>query len=588
MRSGLRTGIVATAAVTAAVALYVSLTLPPPTIRLDVSVPPTHVMGAVHMHSIRSDGTGTIEEIASAASRAGLSFIVLTDHGDATRSPDPPAYHHGVLVIDAVEINTREGHLVALGLTEAAPYPLAGAARDVIEDLHRLGAVAVAAHPDSPKESLRWRATNVPVDGVEWLNVDSEWRDESPGRIIGGAFRSLVRPAESIAGLFSRPVASLRRLDQAARSRPVFGLSGLDAHARIGWREDEEPRQRTALARPTYESMFRTLADVVVLDRPLDRQPASDASRVIGALLTGRSYSVVRAFAEPASLTYSAGAQQRVWLPGDRIDQGPSVQFDARAEGAPGARITLFRNGQPLKTGQGAVTATSDEPGVYRVEGYLPGRDMPWLISNPITIAAVAPAVEATAGRGDGPGRFGRGRGGPVTALPQEPRSPVERLAVALDGERWSTEQDPLSRANTLARDGERILAFALGDGVAYGQYTALVLGGQERAGIQELMLRLSASRQMRVSVQVRLPGGRDGQRWQRSVYVDEQARDVTLRLQDFEPVDSPTSRRPIVAPIQSLLFVVDTVNTKPGTTGELRLHAVEFGVNRLQDGEVR
>ena len=43
MRSGLRTGIVATAAVTAAVALYVSLTLPPPTIRLDVSVPPTHV-----------------------------------------------------------------------------------------------------------------------------------------------------------------------------------------------------------------------------------------------------------------------------------------------------------------------------------------------------------------------------------------------------------------------------------------------------------------------------------------------------------------------------------------------------------------
>ena len=36
----------------------------------------------------------------------------------------------------------------------------------------------------------------------------------------------------------------------------------------------------------------------------------------------------------------------------------------------------------------------------------------------------------------------------------------------------------------------------------------------------------------------------------------------AAVRLQEFEPADVPTTSRPIVAPIQSLLFVIDTVNT--------------------------
>ena len=50
------------------------------------------VAGAFHVHSTRSDGIGDREAIAAAAARAGLQFVVITDHGDATRQPDPPAY----------------------------------------------------------------------------------------------------------------------------------------------------------------------------------------------------------------------------------------------------------------------------------------------------------------------------------------------------------------------------------------------------------------------------------------------------------------------------------------------------------------
>jgi hypothetical protein len=94
--------------------------------------------GAYHIHSDRSDGSGSVDEIAQAAQRAGLQFIIVTDHGDGTRVPDAPQYRHGVLVIDAVELNTAGGHMVALGLA-ATPYPFAGTAADVLEDVRRLG-----------------------------------------------------------------------------------------------------------------------------------------------------------------------------------------------------------------------------------------------------------------------------------------------------------------------------------------------------------------------------------------------------------------------------------------------------------------
>src|SRR5580765_1121732 len=108
------------------------------------------VRGVIHVHTRRSDGTGSVEEVTRATAAAGLQFVIVTDHGDGTRTPDLPDYRDGVLYIDAVEISTTNGHLVALGLPKA-PYPLAGDGRDVLEDVHRLGGIAIAAHPESPK-----------------------------------------------------------------------------------------------------------------------------------------------------------------------------------------------------------------------------------------------------------------------------------------------------------------------------------------------------------------------------------------------------------------------------------------------------
>ena len=78
------------------------------------------VRGAFHIHTVRSDGTGTVDQVAAAAAAAGLKFIVLTDHGDGSREADKPQYRNGVLCIDAVEISTNGGHVVALDLPRSS------------------------------------------------------------------------------------------------------------------------------------------------------------------------------------------------------------------------------------------------------------------------------------------------------------------------------------------------------------------------------------------------------------------------------------------------------------------------------------
>src|SRR5262249_24443557 len=151
----------ATAAVTSAVVVLGILSLPPPRLLLANHFYDNTVPGIIHVHTNRSDGRASANEVATAAARAGLKFVVFTDHGDATATPEPPVYRSGVLCLDGVEISSMGGHYLALDMP-AAPYPLGGDPRDVVEDVKRLGGFGVVAHPESPKPALMWQAWEAP------------------------------------------------------------------------------------------------------------------------------------------------------------------------------------------------------------------------------------------------------------------------------------------------------------------------------------------------------------------------------------------------------------------------------------------
>ena len=69
----------------------------------------------------------------------------------------------------------------------------------------------------------------------------------------------------------------------------------------------------------------------------------------------------------------------------------------------------------------------------------------------------------------------------------------------------------------------------------------------------------------MRLSLQARKPSG---DRWQRSIYVDATARAFVVPFTELRPVPGTAAPHFVPADIDTVLFVVDTTNTQPGSAG--------------------
>ena len=122
-------------------------------------------------------------------------------------------------------------------------------------------------------------------------------------------------------------------------------------------------------------------------------------------------------------------------------------------------------------------------------------------------------------------------------------------------------------------------MRYALGGSVAEGPFVAFVMpAGSDLATYDRLTFNVRADHPMRLSVQVRVPEGAAGERWQRSVYVDGTPRTLTVFFDDMTAVGTAASPHPPLDRIESVLFVVDTVNTKPGTSGQLWIDDVKYG----------
>jgi hypothetical protein len=534
--------------------------------------PAAMARGAVHVHSNRSDGSGTIDEIGAAAARAGLQFVVVTDHGDGTRPALPPAYRHGVLVIDGVEISTTHGHYLALGLGQV-PYRLAGEAGDVVTDVRRFGGFGVVAHPDSPRAALAWHDWQAPVDGLEWFNLDSEWRDAPTPRLVRALIFYPFRPLPSVALLTGDGGGRLPRWAALAAERRVIGLAGVDAHARLG----SEGGFDTAwidLRAPGYPTLFGTAQVTVELETALVGNAATDAGAVLAALREGRSFSTIAARAPAGRVAIRAersGIQARM---GQFLAGTGPVTVTVEADAPRGAVVRIACDGRTVTQTFASSTFSRvlepDEAGrsCQAVVGW-PGTDddrfVTWAVTNPIYLRAADPSPRPP-------------------PLPAAARS--EAFAAAAAG--WTVEHSPGSQAELWrtvdaaapgAPPSHRFgLRFELAGGERAGQYAALVTSDIGTLGwARWLRLELAASAPMRISLQLREPaeGGR-ARRWQRSIAIEPAPQTYLVPLDSFVPIADAAGPVPGDR-VRSLLIVVDTVNTPPGRRGQvdvLGLHA--------------
>jgi hypothetical protein len=539
-----------TATIVVAVFFFLLATLPPLPARLNVGIDPDLMRrtarGAYHIHSSRSDGAADKDAIAAAASRAGLAFIILTDHGDGTRVPDAPEYLHGVLCVDAVEISTNGGHYVALDM-RPSPYPLGGEPEAVVEDVRRLGGFGIAAHPDSPRPQLAWSDRQAPIDGLEWLNADSEWRDESRLRLARLLFDYMWRPGPALASALDRPVTTLKRWDDLLQRRRVVALAGVDAHGGIGRGMEEGGKRRPALGTiPSYEASFRSFSTRAALDQPFTGQASADAASLISAIRNGHVFTAIDAIAGPAYIGIASDPSGR-----------PYVNYVV----GDGGELIMVRDGHdslPLQEGRAGQYRfkDADMTGVVRFEvrvPHAPGTPpVPWIVSNPLYFSQP----------------------------PARSPSPVSETVVPLaSGASWHVEKDPDTEARTTASGEDVRFDHRLASGSRRSQFAAAVIDLQGApADSTAIVFSIAAEHPARVSVQLRYPD-RGGARWAKSVYAEPDPRQARVPFERMAPADFQSGQAPNPSAARSLLFVVDLTNARPGDSNAIRIHGVGFTV---------
>jgi hypothetical protein len=548
-----------TAALVAAVFLWLAATLPPRAAVASGTVPNAirskTIAGAFHVHSTRSDGAGDRDAIATAAARAGLQFVVITDHGDATRAPEPPAYVHGVLCVDAVEISTNGGHVIALDMS-AAPYPLGGEAEAVVEDILRLGGMPIAAHPDSGKLELAWKDWDTPLAGLEWLNLDSAWRDESRTRLTRVAFDSVIRPGPALASLLDRPAVLLARWDALGASRRVVGMAGHDAHGGISGRSEEGSR-RTLPGLGSYQSSFLAFSSRVILAETLTGDAGRDARALLDAVRAGRVFTAIDGQAAPAAIDFHATADGVDVAMGEEHAFAAASRLSFRSMLPRDASSVLLRDGVDImSSGSGSLEFQPTVPGVYRVEVRQGQAQVPWIVTNPIYLRGASDR--------------------PV----QQSSLPDAGLPVLGLNEPGVIEKDRDSTGDLVASTGSRTLGFHLRAGERVSQYVALAVPlspGVPR--FDRIAFTGKSEAPMRLSVQLRFEQA-GGARWVRSVYLSPDSQEIVVPTDRLLAAERPGAMPPAET-ASSVLFVVDLTNARPGAEGQFEISNLRLAVPR-------
>jgi predicted metal-dependent phosphoesterase TrpH len=141
----------------------------------------------LHVHSRHSpDSTLSLQAIASHLANVGLRGFALTDHNSVGGHPeltDLSSRFRGFLFVPGVEVSTREGHLLAYGISTAPPShrPIA----ETVQWVDGHGGVAVLAHPFRLAHGVGRRvADSVMVSALETKNGHtSEVRNAKAGLV---------------------------------------------------------------------------------------------------------------------------------------------------------------------------------------------------------------------------------------------------------------------------------------------------------------------------------------------------------------------------------------------------------------------
>jgi hypothetical protein len=349
---------------------------------------PFHVVGNMHMHTPYSDGEKWHAEIAIDAIKAGLDFIIVTDHNIWVEGVEGYYEQEGgrvlLLVGEEVHDTRREpqaNHFLVYG-AEKEMYKHASNPQELINAVNEAGGLGFIAHPFDPaaplihEPDLAWHDWDIDgFTGLEIWNYMSNFKQHLTTKL--SAARAVFNPEKFISG----PIpAALEKWDELlAQGKRVTAVGNSDAHGTL---YPVGPWKRVIFP---YEFLFRAVNTHLLLKEPLNGDLAHDKALILQAIGKGNSW-IGYDMAHPTKGFRFTGQSLNKGIMGDEIkmDAGATLQVKAPAN----CYIRLVRHGKTVAEieNDAHLTHIPIETGAYRAECYITyeGKPRGWIFSNPI------------------------------------------------------------------------------------------------------------------------------------------------------------------------------------------------------------
>lgn len=343
-------------------------------------------VGSIHMHSVFSDGSGKVDEIANFADEVGLDFIIITDHNTLRALQEGYEKWFGnTLCLVGCEINDRENknHYLAFGINETFSTRLS--AKSYVKKVNEAGGIGFLAHPHEKRNHM---AEHPPYPWVEWDAKDftgieiwnhmSEWMENLTEQ---NKYQAFLHPLRTIT---EPQPETLELWDKLNLERKVVGIGGVDAHAHkynlLGFLEVEIF---------PYKVLFKSIRTHVLLEEKLVKENSAEKinsakKKIYQSLAKGRCFFANDYHADSKGFKFYAESGKKKFEMGDSVTLRNKVVLNVLVP-EKNATINIIHNGkktQEFESNKIAFEVT--ETGIYRAEVYIYKRA--WIYSNHIRI----------------------------------------------------------------------------------------------------------------------------------------------------------------------------------------------------------
>lgn len=349
----------------------------------------TEVKGVIHCHSAYSDGSGTVEQIATAANQAGLDFLVLSDHNTLQGLIDgKEGWQGSTLILISQETSTPVGHLLSLNVPKDFDVKDKKTAQEMIDGTRNCGGIPILAH--AVEGHWPWRDWNVTgYAGFETVNL-AEMTLEHKKQLESLAlemipfnhinYRHIYRVV-----LEKYPEVQLRKFDLLSAKTKLVMSAGSDAHARI-------QVGKKVYNIPPYKETFEALQTHLLLPEPLNKNLNHDKKLVYEAISKGHSFIGFDEYGTSTGFRFIAIGEKSAGIMGDSLPYQEGMHLNVStaipAEIAPDKiSLRILRNSRVVATVRGtSLDYIPDRPGTYRAEAWTGEGSMErvWILSNPI------------------------------------------------------------------------------------------------------------------------------------------------------------------------------------------------------------